>query len=106
MPADWYRVDERNARVTLTVHVQPNARATEVSGLHGDALKIRVAAPAVDNKANAVLLDFLRSTLGVTAGMIAIRHGVRGRHKIIEISSAEPALRARIARLVPPASAG
>jgi uncharacterized protein len=100
MDDGWYRVDERNARVTLTVHVQPNARTTEVSGLHGDALKIRVAAPAVDNKANAVLLDFLRATLGVSAAMLSIRHGERGRHKIIEVRGADAALCARLAQLV------
>ncbi len=100
MSDSWYRVDERSGRTSVTVHVQPNARTTEIAGLHGDALRIRIAAPAVDNKANAVLLDFLRRTLGLAAGAVSIRHGTRGRHKIVEITSADPALRARIAALI------
>jgi len=100
MAESWYRVDERNARTWLTVHVQPNARVTEVAGLYGDALRIRIAAPAVDNKANAVLLDFLRKTLGLAAGALSIRHGLKGRHKIIEIRTIEPALQAKLAALV------
>ncbi|HNN47094.1 MAG TPA: DUF167 family protein, partial [Azospira sp.] len=40
-------------RLTLTLHIQPGAKKTEVAGEHGDALKIRLAAPPVDGKANA-----------------------------------------------------
>ena len=43
----------------LTIQVQPKASKSECAGLHGDALKIRVAAPPVDGKANGALLAFL-----------------------------------------------
>ena len=82
---NWYRFDPARHRLTLTLHIQPNARATAVAGTHGDALKIRIAAPAVDDKANAALIDFLRRWFKLPAANIRITHGARGRRKIVEI---------------------
>jgi uncharacterized protein len=81
----WYRFDPAQRRLTLTLHIQPNARVTAVAGRHGDALKIRIAAPAVDDKANAALIRFLREWFRLPAGSIKIRHGARGRRKIVEL---------------------
>lgn len=92
----WYRFDPDARRLTLTVHVQPNARASAVAGMHGDALKIRIAAPAVDNRANAALLDFLCQLLKLPASRIGIRRGVHGRRKIIEIAEADASLVAQL----------
>ena len=50
--SEWLRV-AADGRITLTLHIQPGAKKTEFGGLHGDALKIRLAAPPVDGKANA-----------------------------------------------------
>ena len=94
--AAWHRFDPDARRLTLTVHVQPNAATSAVAGFHGDALKIRIAAPAVDNKANAALVDFLRRLLKLPASRIAIRHGAHGRRKIIEIADADASLLARL----------
>jgi uncharacterized protein (TIGR00251 family) len=85
----WIKHAPAAGRLTLTLHIQPNARKSEIAGLHGDALKIRIAAPAVDNKANAALIDFLSETLGVLKSAIAIRHGATGRRKVVEISGGE-----------------
>lgn len=92
----WCRFDPGSGRLTLAVHVQPNARVSGFAGLHGDALKIRIAAPAVDNKANAALIDFLHRFLGVPASSISVRRGVRGRRKVLEIVRADPAMHALI----------
>jgi hypothetical protein len=81
--SDWYQV--RDDRVTLTLHVQPGARRTEVMGLHGDALKIRVAAAAVEGSANARLLEFLRKAFGVPARCITLKQGEHARRKVVEI---------------------
>ena len=54
--------------------------------MHGDALKLRIAAPAMDNKANAALVEFLSETLEVPRSAITIRHGATGRRKVVEIA--------------------
>ena len=81
--ADWYQLKED--RLTLTVHVQPGAKRTEVIGLHGDALKIRVAAAAVEGQANIRLLDFLCKAFKVPASRISLKHGEHARRKVVEI---------------------
>ncbi len=59
--APWRRDDP--GAVVLMLHVQPGAKRTEVAGPHGEGagtrLKIRLAAPPVDGKANAELLRYL-----------------------------------------------
>jgi uncharacterized protein (TIGR00251 family) len=71
--------------VRLTLHIQPGASRTELAGRHGDAIKIRVAAPPVDGAANAELVSFLAHRLGVPRSAVVIRHGESGRRKTIEI---------------------
>lgn len=88
MSAAWYRVDEPRGTLTLTLHVQPNAAVTRVAGLHGDALKVLVAAPAVDDKANARLIGFLSEAFGVPQRCVTLKQGGHGRRKIIEIEGA------------------
>jgi len=88
----WCRFDPGAGRLTFNVHVQPNARVSEITGLHGDALKIRIAAPAADNKANAALIDFLHRFLKLPSSRISIRHGARGRRKVVEITEAGAAM--------------
>lgn len=82
--AAWYR--RGDGKLTLTLHVQPGAKRTEIAGLHGDALKIRVAAPPVEGAANAALLDFLKKAFAVPAAGITLKHGASGRHKVVEIA--------------------
>lgn len=72
--------------IRLTLHVQPRASRTEIAGCHGDALKIRLAAPPVDGAANAALIAFLAERLGVPRSAITIRHGESGRRKTVEIT--------------------
>lgn len=86
MSAAWHRYDSAARRLTLTLHVQPGARNSGIAGTHGDALKIRIAAPAVDNKANAALIAFLSEALAVPKSAIALRHGTTSRRKVVEIS--------------------
>lgn len=75
---------------TITIHVQPNAKTTEVTGWHGDAIKIRIAAPAIDGRANDLLIAFLSDILNLPKRAITIRHGHLGRQKTIEILSSHP----------------
>lgn len=84
--SSWCRHDAAAQRLVLNLHVQPGARKSEIAGLHGDALKIRIAAPAVDNKANAALIEFLSDALEVPKSALVIRHGATGRRKVVEVS--------------------
>jgi len=83
MSAAWLRSD--GAAVVLSLHVQPGARKTEVAGLHGEALKIRLAAPPVDGKANACLIAFLAETLGITKAKVELVSGTTSRAKRVRI---------------------
>lgn len=71
----------------LSLHIQPGAKKTEVVGVHGEALKIRLAAPPVDGKANASLLAFLAKTLGLPKNAVTLKSGETSRQKRIEIQS-------------------
>jgi uncharacterized protein (TIGR00251 family) len=82
----WLRYDAGVRRLTLTLHIQPNAKQSSIAGPHGDALKIRIAAPAVDNRANAALVEFLSEELGVPRSSITIRRGATSRRKIVEVT--------------------
>lgn len=82
--------------MTLTLQVQPGAKFSAVAGLHGNALRLRIAAPAVDNQANTALVDFLSATFGLHKSTIRIRHGSKGRRKIIDIDPADDTLAARL----------
>lgn len=84
----WCRSDSTGERLTLTLHVQPGARRAEVVGLHGDALKIKLAAPPVEGAANAALLEFLAEVFGVPQRQVILRQGARSRRKIVEIRKA------------------
>ena len=69
----------------LTVHVQPKASTTECVGIHGDAIKIRVAAPPVDGAANDELIRFLAQTLSLPLAAVCIEPGTGGRHKRVRL---------------------
>jgi uncharacterized protein (TIGR00251 family) len=67
--------------VSLRLHVQPGAKKTEIAGLHGDALKVRLAAPPVDGKANACLIEFIARQLGVAKSAVELLSGETSRSK-------------------------
>ncbi|MBS0354571.1 MAG: YggU family protein [Proteobacteria bacterium] len=77
--------------VTLTLHIQPGAKKTEFAGLHGEALKIRLAAPPVDGKANAALIAFLAKACGVSKSAVELVSGDTSRSKRVRLSGVDPA---------------
>ncbi len=85
--SDWYRV-AADGRITLTLHIQPGAKKTEFAGLHGDALKIRLAAPPVDGKANEALVRFVAETLGLARSAVELKSGQTSRRKVLEVRGA------------------
>ncbi|MGA8146087.1 MAG: DUF167 domain-containing protein [Gallionellaceae bacterium] len=82
--ATWYR--SQDGVITLTLHVQPGARRSEVAGLHGEALKIRLAAPPIDGRANEALLRFIADVLEVPLRNVELRQGAQSRHKTVQVT--------------------
>jgi uncharacterized protein (TIGR00251 family) len=87
MTAAWVRQDASGS-LTLRLHIQPGARKTEIVGSHGEALKIRLAAPPVDGKANAALIAFLAGELGVPKAQVELIGGASSRGKLLRVSGA------------------
>jgi uncharacterized protein (TIGR00251 family) len=71
--------------VILNLHVQPGAKRSGFAGRHGERVKIRLAAPAVDNKANEALVDFLAQHYGVPRRSVRIAAGLKSRQKRVVI---------------------
>ena len=78
----------------LTVHVQPQAKRSEICGLHGDALKVRVAAQPAGGRANEALVAILAGALGVPKSRVRVVKGAASRHKtvLLAVPQADPAL--------------
>ncbi len=79
------KVQHRGGSVQFAVHVQPRASRSEVAGVHGDALKVRLLAPPVDGAANEALVDFLADLFAVARRAIRIVSGATSRSKVVEI---------------------
>jgi len=69
----------------LVVHVVPRARRSTVAGRHGDAIKIKLAAPPVDGAANAELIRFVAVQLGVPRSAVTILNGAAARRKTLAV---------------------
>lgn len=83
----WYR---RNGDVlTLTLHVQPGAKRSEVAGLHGEALKIRLAAPPIEGRANDALCRFIADTFDVPLKQVELKQGAQSRHKVVAVTGSQ-----------------
>ena len=80
-------INERDGTVTLRVRVQPRASRTEIAGEHGGAIKLRVAAPPIEGRANEECRRFLAKLLKVGATSVEIISGDSSRDKVIRIHS-------------------
>ena len=69
----------------LEVYIQPRASRTELAGSHNGLIKIRIAAPAVENAANRELLEFLALKLGTARRCVRLVSGSASRRKVLEI---------------------
>ena len=80
----WYRCN--GDVLTLTLHIQPGAKRTDVAGLHGEALKIRLAAPPIEGRANEALLKFIAEAFGVPLRQVELKQGGQSRHKVVAVT--------------------
>jgi len=85
-PQSWCRV-AADGSITLEIHAQPGAKRTEVAGIHGGALKIRIASPPVDGTANDELRRFLADAFAVPLRNVTLVRGQTGRRKTLRIVS-------------------
>jgi uncharacterized protein len=69
----------------IRLHIIPNAKIDKVVGEHGDAIKIKLRAPAVEGKANIALRRFLAEKLSIPRRAIVLEHGEKSRDKVIRI---------------------
>ncbi len=98
--SDWSDCyDEDSGGVVLRVHVQPRAARAGAVGRHGDALKLRVAAPPVDDRANREVEALVAALVGVPPAAVSVVGGGRSRAKRVRIDGVgaarlEEALRA------------
>ncbi len=79
-------VKATNSGVTVSVWVVPGASRTSVDGLHGDHIKIRVASPPEDGRANAEVEKLLTEMLDSPVRLI---RGMRGRSKVFEVTHSQ-----------------
>ena len=91
--------------VVVHVHVLPRSGRTEIVGRHGDALKVRVAAPPVDGRATDAARVAVAAALGVAPSAVTVVGGERSRLKRFRVDGLGPADAAhRLARWIGPAS--
>jgi len=71
--------------VSVKVRVQPRAARNEISGMFGDAIRLRLTAPPVDGAANAACVEFFAGLFKIPRQQIEIISGLTGRNKIIKL---------------------
>lgn len=77
----------QDAALMLDLQIQPGAARDEIVGLHGERLKIRITAPAVDGRANAHLIDYLATSFGTSRSAVLILRGATARSKTVRIDA-------------------
>jgi len=80
-----FAVDEKKGDLFFRIFVQPKSSKNMVTGIHGDALKVKITAPPVDGAANAMCIKFFSKFLGVSKSSIEIVSGQTGRNKRVRV---------------------
>ena len=90
MAETWFRFDPDKNVLSLLLHVQPGSRNTVSDGMYGGHLKLRVRAPAIENKANEAVVVWLGEKFNLPASRVIIRRGRQSRNKTVDILSPGP----------------
>ena len=80
---------QADGSLLLRVHVQPRAAKSEAAGLMGDSLKIRLAAPPVDGRANQALVAFVAELCGLSKRAVSLKSGETSREKTLVLTGAD-----------------
>ena len=100
MTSGWPCLSVSPAGCQLDVSVSPNAKRTAADGLHDGALRVRLAAPPVDGKANAQLLGWLADELGCAKRAVTLLRGDSSRRKQVLVALPEAQVTAWLAKTV------
>jgi uncharacterized protein len=79
-------ITETSEGVTMRLHLQPRASKTELCGIQGDELKVRVTAPPVDDAANRLCIDFFAKMFKLPKSAVSVVSGHKSRHKRLLIA--------------------
>ena len=90
----------KDGSVVISVHVVPRAKRSKIAGIYGESLKISLAAPPVDGKANQELLDFLADELGMAKSHFAIGRGQASREKEVVIQASLAEIKEKLYKLL------
>lgn len=85
MNIPWYRWD--NGDLIIQLRVLPRAGKNEIAGPHGNALKVRIAAPPVEGAANACLIEWFAKLCDVPRASVTLEAGGKARDKRIRVHS-------------------
>jgi uncharacterized protein len=78
-------ITEKPEGVVITIFVQPRASKNRIAGLHGDAIKVKLTAPPVDNAANKMCVEYLAKCLNIPKSSLEIISGQTSRTKQIRV---------------------
>jgi len=98
-----WKIEESAGGVTFAVRVIPRSSRDQVTGVQGDALKVKLTAPPVEGAANEELIGFLAKELGVAKRLVSIVSGGKSRSKVVHI---EGLTRSRLERAFSPLPTG
>jgi uncharacterized protein (TIGR00251 family) len=79
-------VNLNNNNIAFSVYVQPRASRNRIAGMHGNAIKVCVTAPPVENKANGAVIHFFADLFDVPKSAVSIKSGRQGRNKKVLIN--------------------
>ena len=85
-----FKITNAEGGAAFAVRVMPRAKKNEISGRHGNAIKVRLTAPPVEGAANEALIDLLAEKLGVRVNQIEILAGHASRDKIVCVVGLTP----------------
>jgi len=77
----------QNSTLALNIYVQPRASQNRIAGIHGNAVKLCVTAPPVENKANEAITGFIANLFEVPKSAVSIKSGRQGRNKKVIITN-------------------
>jgi len=71
--------------IEIALHVQPNAPKSQIIGVHGERLKVKIKAPPVEGKANDEIVNFFSALLGIPKNQIGFQRGEHSKSKTLLI---------------------